>query len=145
MCFNRAARQLLVEFGCRDPVSHDWWVYLTVTGAGGLARYDPVPSIEYRQHAENLIGAGGGWLARMTRFRELAAGRVSRWNAANLKALGIAEDHLSPENQETVRLFSKARDAARPFSLLYLYRSGVYRQSWLDQLGLYLAALIGRI
>jgi glycosyltransferase involved in cell wall biosynthesis len=145
MCFNRAARQLLIACGRRNPVSHDWWLYLVVTGAGGLARYDPTPSVKYRQHPGNVIGAGGGWLRRLARLRLLIGGRVRRWNAANLAALDAAASCLSRDSHQTIKLFSKARSAARPLSFFYLYKSGVYRQSWLEQFGLYVTALLGKL
>ena len=31
--------------------SHDWWLYILVTGAGGLVKCDPSPHL-YRQHKE---------------------------------------------------------------------------------------------
>lgn len=145
MVFNKAARQLLIDFGAHDAVSHDWWLYQVVTGAGGAVRYDPVPSVKYRQHGKNMVGSGAGWRARMDRLRLMAAGRVRRWNAANLKALGGCKALLSPESQRTLQHFARAREAVWPLRLFHLYRSGVYRQSSFDQVGLYLAAFLKQI
>ena len=37
MVFNQAARDLMLDAGGHlDIVSHDWWAYLLVTGAGGM-------------------------------------------------------------------------------------------------------------
>ncbi len=38
---------------------HDWWLFI-VAVAFGVVRYDPVPTILYRQHASNHIGRGVG-------------------------------------------------------------------------------------
>jgi glycosyltransferase involved in cell wall biosynthesis len=145
MVFNSAARQLLIDFGCHDAVSHDWWLYQVVTGVGGVVRYDPAPSVKYRQHGKNVVGSGTGWRARMDRLRLMAAGRVSRWNAANLKALGSCRAILSPGSQRTLKHFTRARETMWPLRLFHLYQSGVYRQSSFDQIGLYLAALVKQI
>lgn len=145
MVFNRAARQLLIDFGLRNAVSHDWWLYQVVTGFGGLAHYDPVPSVKYRQHGKNMIGSGAGWRSRVDRLQLMAAGRVRHWNGANLKALNGCEMLLSQKSQRTLQHFAKARVSAWPLRLFHLYRSGVYRQSRFDQCGLYLAALLKQI
>ena len=51
MVFNRAASRLIKSsFDNTYPVSHDWWCYQIVTGAGGVVIYDPKPRIKYRQH-----------------------------------------------------------------------------------------------
>ena len=50
MAFNASARSLLAAIGDVEVVSHDWWTYQITSAAGGLVRYDPQPSIRYRQH-----------------------------------------------------------------------------------------------
>lgn len=71
MAFNAAFRQLLIRELPRRLEMHDWWCYLLATGAGRLS-FDPEPSIMYRQHANNTLGAGPrGWglvSARLIRF-----------------------------------------------------------------------------
>ena len=41
-------------------VMHDWWMALCAAAAGSIA-YLPQPSVIYRQHAHNLIGARRFW------------------------------------------------------------------------------------
>ena len=54
MVFNRAARLALRATPADVAlVAHDWWTYQVVTGIGGLAHYDPWPSLKYRQHGRN--------------------------------------------------------------------------------------------
>jgi len=45
MVFNQAAKELLEKAGLQQVVSHDWWVYQLVKGAGGNVYYDPEPTI----------------------------------------------------------------------------------------------------
>src|SRR5690606_25344152 len=60
MVFNADLRRVL---GSAPPrvVIHDWWLYLATTACDGLVRYDPEPSLRYRQHGDNLIGMNIGW------------------------------------------------------------------------------------
>src|SRR6478752_10829642 len=53
-------------------VAHDWWTYQVVTGIGGTAHYDPWPSLRYRQHGLNLVGANRGLRARLVRLSAFA-------------------------------------------------------------------------
>ena len=58
MVLNRPARDLVALASRRARfVSHDWWAYLLVTGAGGAVHYSAKPLVRYRQHAHNLVGA----------------------------------------------------------------------------------------
>lgn len=43
---------------------HDWWAYLMVTGAGGRVLTDNRPSLFYRQHGKNAVGARSHFLLR---------------------------------------------------------------------------------
>jgi len=51
-----------------NPIVHDWFLYIAVSGCGGVVIYDPVPSLRYRQHTDNLIGANTGFIARFRCF-----------------------------------------------------------------------------
>ena len=58
MVMNRAAFDLLRKTSQRvSYVSHDWWAYIVVTGAGGAVRYVEDSGTRYRQHKGNLVGA----------------------------------------------------------------------------------------
>ncbi len=60
MLFNSATKRLLERAGPHDVVSHDWWTYQLVTGAGGILHYDAEPSLDYRQHQRNPADATEG-------------------------------------------------------------------------------------
>jgi glycosyltransferase involved in cell wall biosynthesis len=145
MVFNFAARRLLFDWGSVEAVSHDWWLYQLVTAVGGAAYYDPVASIQYRLHGHNLVGSNVGWKARLTRLLGVMRGRFSMWNEVNSKALAGREMKLSPDNRKTLWHFRKAREAMWPLRPYHLYKSGAYRQSIVDNVGMYIAALLGRI
>jgi glycosyltransferase involved in cell wall biosynthesis len=146
MVFNHATKALLECVGKRDVVLHDWWLYQLVSAAGGMIHYDPQPMIRYRQHRHNLIGSNKGWVARFIRIGTMLGGRVHGSNAKNIAALNsIPENLITNQNREILMLFAKATSASLLKRLVYLKRSGVYRQTALGNFGLLAAALIKRI
>jgi glycosyltransferase involved in cell wall biosynthesis len=146
MVFNRSARAALLTTPTdAELVSHDWWTYQVVTGIGGDAYYDPWPSLKYRQHGQNIVGANIGWRARMVRLTAFANGRVVSWNEVNLRVLDRMRDALTPENAGVVDLYAKARHVAWPARLWLIWKSGVYRQSLVENIGLFAGALFGKI
>lgn len=50
------ARRLILEHPPSRIIMHDWWFYI-VSVAFGKVIYDTFPSIKYRQHGNNAIGA----------------------------------------------------------------------------------------
>ena len=146
MVFNRAARLALRATPADVAlVAHDWWTYQILTGIGGTVRYDPWPSLRYRQHGLNLIGANIGLGARVLRSSAFMAGRLVMWNDVNLHVLGRMRNLLTPNNVIILDHYAKIRQAAWPVRLWLLWKSGVYRQSFIDNLGLYVGALFGRL
>jgi glycosyltransferase involved in cell wall biosynthesis len=146
MVFNRAARLALRATPVDAAmVSHDWWTYQVVTGIGGVAHYDPKPSLKYRQHGQNLVGSNIGLRARLIRLSAFATGRVVTWNEINLKVLNRMRDMLAPQNALVLDRFSRARQVMWPRRLWLIWKSGVYRQGVVDTIGLYVGALFGRL
>lgn len=144
MMFNRAARDLLR----RAPVdlrivSHDWWTYQLVSGAGGWTHYDPWPSVKYRQHGRNLVGANAGLRARLVRLKEFSGGRFRDWNDTNIAALTRCRSLLSEDNARVLDLFAQAREASWFSRAALLRRAEVYRQSTLDNAGMLIGLYLG--
>lgn len=146
MVFNRAAREVLVSTPAdADMVSHDWWTYQMVTGVGGVAHYDPWPSLQYRQHGQNIVGANKGLRARLIRLNAFAGGRMAEWNSVNLRLLKRVRSALTKENAATLDHYADVRHSAWPWRLWLVMRSGVYRQSPIENVGLLLGALLGKL
>ena len=146
MVFNQAARALLQEAGPEiEIVAHDWWAYLLIAGCGGRVFYDPLPSLRYRQHGSNLVGANTGWLARLARIRLLVKGRFKEWNARNLKALQAVDRMLTPENRRILKGWAESRQQSLLPRLLGFNRAGIYRQTLAGNLGLLVAVLFRRM
>jgi glycosyltransferase involved in cell wall biosynthesis len=146
MVFNQAARGLLQEAGSNLIVpSHDWWAYQLVSGAGGVVHYDPVPTVLYRQHDENLVGTNSSWFARLRRLRMAFQGRFHVWNTQNIHALETMRHRLSQEHQAKLSQFKAAREQKLLLRILGFQRAGLYRQTLFGNLGLILATLLKKI
>jgi glycosyltransferase involved in cell wall biosynthesis len=145
MVFNRAARAALAATPDVALISHDWWTYQIVTGTGGVAHYDPWPSLKYRQHEENLVGSNTGWRARLLRLRAFIGGRFAGWNEINITALNSMRGLLSPASLTTLDRFAGARRASGPKKLYLFWKSDVYRQSVLETVALFVGSLLKRI
>ena len=146
MVFNRAARDLIIKAAVNaNVVSHDWWCYQVVTGAGGHVIYDPEPCLKYRQHDRNLVGINTGWRARFVRIRGLLRGRFRGWNDINLAALSAHRHLLTKCNQRVLDDFVEARQSSLIKRLFLFKRSGIYRQTLFDNLGLLLGVFLNKV
>lgn len=149
---NPAAARLLVQAARRVltleklPVAHDWWAYQMVTAGGGSVIFDPCPAVLYRQHAGNAIGANAGARAALARLRRVWTGTSARGARANLAALLVVEDLLTPEARALVRTMEALNTASGAAARLRLMREmGLYRQSHLGTLALWAAAALGKL
>ena len=145
MTFNRAAHSLIVSAGLQRVVVHDWWLYLLVTGSGGVVFYDPVPTVDYRQHGGNQIGSADGWSARFSRFAGMLRGHFADWNDVNDSALQRVESLLTDENRRVLASFRRARYGGLVPRLRALFESGVWRQTFAQNFGLWVCALTNRL
>jgi glycosyltransferase involved in cell wall biosynthesis len=146
MVLNRPAWSLIEE-ACRENpfVSHDWWTYLIVTGAGGDVHYSPQPHIGYRQHPKNIVGSNTGIIARLSRYRLLLRGKFSTWMEQNLQGLRRCEHLLTEDSRAVLAELERAHSGGFPDRLRALMRSGAYRQSVSANLGLYAACFLGKL
>jgi hypothetical protein len=146
MVFNDAARRLLQKTGISpEIVSHDWWTYILISGCGGNVFYDPHPSLRYRQHDHNLVGMNTGWAARFIRIRMLWQGRFKKWNDRNIHELNRLHESLTAENKKTLAAFAEARYRWLIPRLIGLKRTGLYRQTFLGNMGLLVAAILNKV
>lgn len=146
MVFNKAVKSLLEKANVRNPVSHDWWVYQLVTGAGGIVFYDPTPFVLYRQHEDALVGGNTSALAKVKRFILVVNGRFRQWNDVNIAAMNSARHCLSRGALEILDLFVLLRNSnSLAHRLRMLEVCGLYRQTWRDTVVLILAAALKKL
>ena len=146
MVFNKKARDLIVTASPNTTVvSHDWWSYQIVSGAGGCIIYDPQPCLKYRNHSVNLAGENITWRARLLRIRGLLRGLFREWNDINLAALSAHKHLLTKSNQRVLDDFVEARQSSLIKRLFLFKRSGIYRQTLFGNLGLLLGIFLNKV
>ncbi|ETX13482.1 glycosyl transferase family 2 [Roseivivax halodurans JCM 10272] len=126
-------------------VIHDWWIYQIVSGAGGRIVHDDEPTLLYRQHGQNEIGANDSARERAKRIGMIVTGRFRDWNAINIAALRRSEDRLAPENRSLLNGFAEMRASTLPLRLWRLGRLRLYRQGRASTVALWLAAALNRL
>lgn len=123
-------------------VSHDWWAYMLISGAGGKVIYDSYISVNYRQHTSNLVGSNLGVQAFLLRLQMLIKGRFRNWNTTNTRALQKVRHLLTAENRSILDEFCTARNRWLIPRVTGMIRSGVHRQTFMGNLGLIAATLL---
>ncbi|TDG15114.1 glycosyltransferase family 2 protein [Seongchinamella unica] len=145
MVMNDPARTLLLRAGIRDAVSHDWWAYLLISGAGGKVIYDPQPYVSYRQHAGNQIGANTGMGRRISRYLGVLGGRNRCWNDRNIAALEACAELLETHNRDLLLVFKQWRQEGVIKRLSGLRTIGLYTQTFWGNLGLLCATILKKV
>ncbi len=145
LLMNRPAYELVAAAHAEagPVVMHDWWIYQLVTGAGGQVIYDPEPSVLYRQHDGNLVGANNRLRSRLGGLRRMLDGTYRDWSRTNLAALRASAHRLTPENRALLEDFA-ALQGALPKRIAAMRRGGFFRQGRVSQAALWLAVLLGR-
>jgi glycosyltransferase involved in cell wall biosynthesis len=120
---------------------HDWWALLLTAGVGGAIVVDPRPSVLYRQHGKNIIGAATG-IARKRRNLMALMGPYQLRLRKNIDALSQIEHELTSENRAALRLFKQAAASGwKIIPILKMLRRGIRRQRLVDTLFMCLALL----
>lgn len=146
MLLNSAARDLLNKIPhTMTVVAHDWLTYLLTTACGGNVIYDSEPTLDYRQHGGNVIGANSGFKERLIRLGKLIDGRFSRWSDSNLQILELLEGELTPVNRQTLNDFKHGRQSSIFKRFRLMKKSGVYRQTLAGNISLILAICLNKI
>lgn len=145
LMMNRAAFDIIraanAEAG--PVVMHDWWIYQLVTGVGGQVIYDPLPSVLYRQHDANVVGANNRLISRIGGARRMFAGTYREWSRMNLGALAASRHRLTPENRALLEQFAELHGSFR--QRIHALRCGGFRrQGRVSQAALWLAVLLRR-
>jgi glycosyltransferase involved in cell wall biosynthesis len=141
----RKTRREVLSANPRGFIMHDWWLYLFCASMGQVI-YDPSPSIKYRQHGGNAIGAATNVLEdfrrRWRRFAKRDGGvhLLSHQAQAFLACYG---ERLPTQHKELLEgLISGKRSLWR--RLLLAAWPPVARQSPGDTLVMRVLFLLGR-
>ena len=140
---NRAAATLVADSHPPEGTLHDWWSYILVSAAGGRIVADPEPTILYRQHAGNAIGAASSRLRRAI----AAARRGPRPFMCDFaRHVASLSDHaalLSPAAARDLAVLRRAVAGGLSARLAGLRLAGLQRNHWSEGLLFRLWFLIG--
>lgn len=142
---NRAAIDLLVNRNVDHSrlVMHDWWAYLVVTVFGEVV-CDPEPTMDYRQHAGNVLGASAGlerWKERLSRFRHRGGTELVDFARELVRVYG---EQMPPDNKRICEEFIEQAGSSSAFTRFwYALRTPVFRQSKLDNVLMRLLIVLG--
>jgi hypothetical protein len=143
--FNQATKQLFEQAGSQRVVSHDWWLYQIVKGAGGIFYYDPNPTLLYRQHANALVGGNQSFKGKIDRMLYVLNGRFKNWNDINYTALCNIRHLLTKDSQDILDIFGTFRGAKLKDRIRLLEVCGLYRQTWRGTFNLWLATIFNKV
>jgi glycosyltransferase involved in cell wall biosynthesis len=146
MVLNRTARNLVCERLPQGALLHDWWCYLTIAALGKII-FDETPTLKYRQHANNEVGAPASRLDSFKRRLD----RFSRYRSGSRRRSDQAEEFkncfggfLSERHNEILDRFLSVRGSIRE-RVSYSAAMDVWRQSRFDTALLRVMILMGRV
>lgn len=145
MVFNRASKLIVETIGVVPTPSHDWWLYLLISGVGGKVFYDPNPLVLYRQHENSVVGENTSIANRFKRFLKLFNGDFKIWIDLNIKCLEMAENFLSTNSLESLIILKNLRNMSLVKKFLNIYSFRYYRQSKFQNYFLKFSFLINKI
>lgn len=143
--FNNATRVMLLKCPCEDIPAHDWWLYIMVTGCDGIVHYDPIPSLDYRQHPNNTLGRNTSWKGAKKRATQLLSGSLAIWIKKHGVAINKLGEAITMKNQIKMTQLCQLHKNNTINRALKMYNLGIYRQHLGGNIGLYLAVLLNKI
>jgi len=136
-------RSILFTSASAEIPFHDWWLYQAITGAGFGVIHDEKPSIFYRQHDANVMGAPVGHLRH--RLTRIVDGTFANWIDANASAMLRLSPVLDAGAREKLLRFHEWRTRCNTRGRPPLNSMGIYRQSYSGNIALSLLARCGRL
>jgi glycosyltransferase involved in cell wall biosynthesis len=126
---NPAAVALIAQ--SRPPAAslHDWWSYLVVAASGGRIIADPTPTMLYRQHGSNLVGAPASMWRRARAAMQRGPGLFMTVLRGHVAALLAHPELLTPESRRKLRIIEWSLRGGKARRLRALRLPGLYRQT----------------
>lgn len=140
---NGAAARLVAASEPPSTSLHDWWSYLVVAAAGGLLVADPAPSVLYRQHGRNLVGAPPSMRRRAMAALRRGPGVFMRVLRENVAALRAQPGLVAPENRAVLERIHLGLAGGPGARLAALRTQGLRRQTWQETLLFRLWFMVG--
>ncbi|MBQ0765619.1 MAG: glycosyltransferase [Sulfitobacter litoralis] len=134
-------RSILYTTANAEIPFHDWWMYQALTGAGFSVIHDRKPSILYRQHNANVMGAPVSHLKH--RLVHIAKGEFANWVDSNASAMLRLSSVLDAPARGKLLRFLDWRMTCNTRRRPTLNSMGIYRQTYVGDIALNLFARCG--
>ncbi len=131
---NRAAMALVAGSTPPPGSLHDWWSYIMVSAHGGPLLADPEPTVLYRQHESNAIGAPNGLVPRAIAALRRGPEPYMRLLRGFVAALSARSDALSPLARSQLAHIAWGLEGGRQRRLQVLRMPEFRRQTWPETL-----------
>jgi len=128
----------------KEAIMHDWWVALLAAAVGIIVPL-PYPTVFYRQHGRNEIGASrrglNYYIARVSRLPE---SRVINRALARQASVFIQQYYgvIPPHSLATARAFSTVYERNRLFRVPCLVRNRLAKANAIQTLAFYVSSLL---
>lgn len=134
LVLNQAAARLVA--GSRPPPAtlHDWWSYLVVSAHGGRVVADATPTVLYRQHGGNAVGAPASMRRRFFEALRRGPGAFMAVLRGHVAALRAQPDLLTPDAAAALDVVQAGLQGGVPQRLAALQLGGLSRQTWQETL-----------
>ena len=143
MVLNPVALRRIVASLPQQCVMHDWWIYLLIAAVGRVI-YDPRPSMQYRQHQQNVLGIAPSLRVRMLRrWTRITSGQSVRISTQLVELERLVGTQLSGAQQHVLRTLIAARHHFLP-RLSLLFSAAIRRQNFVDDVLIRLLILTGK-
>jgi hypothetical protein len=129
---NRAAARLVAISRFPPCAVHDWWSYLLVAAAGGAIIADPQPTVLYRQHASNAIGAPRSMWRRGLCALRRGPGAFMTLFRSHVAALRAQPEQLTAETRAQLDILDRALASGMRERLQCLRMKQLRRQTWYE-------------
>lgn len=140
MIFNLVLLNILRRINPADSVLHDWTAYQAATGAGGVVIFDKQPTLLYRQHNANVVGANQGFKSQWHRIRFMLGGGYRLWSDKTEAAMASIKTYLTKSSVQTLDSFAQARSRSHIHQRFYCgVKVRVWRQSRKGQISFWFA------
>ncbi len=129
---NPAAADLVARSRPPAGTLHDWWSYLLIAAAGGRVVVDDRPTLFYRQHGSNLVGAPPTRLQRARAALHRGPAAYMGLLRTHLAALLDQQALLTPQSRDTLAALDQALRRGPLARLRALRIPGLQRQTLLE-------------
>lgn len=149
MIWTKKFQKIIRKLKLTLPASHDWMLYQLAMMLNHKFIFLKTPTVLYRQHGKNNIGANTGFINDLKRIYWGLKGRYKSFHELNKDHLfnGIEKLNIKRKNEKLIRDFYKFRSLQNPFVKLYkiIFELKIYRQTFKGNLMLILAIFLNKI